>query len=84
MNKMISTPFDCARRMFITLLSSHKISYKFSCNFIDLSITDVSKKIGERAVVADVDGQLWDMHRPLETDCTLKLLHFCEVDIATN
>jgi len=30
----------------------------------------------DRSVLALVDGELWDMHRPLTKDCTVKLLHF--------
>lgn len=29
----------------------------------------------ERSIVAEVDGQVWDMHRPLEDNCTLRLLN---------
>ena len=32
----------------------------------------------KQSVVAEVNGELWDMHRPLETDCSLKFLHFKE------
>jgi len=31
--------------------------------------------LAARSVVAEVNGQLWDMHRPLEYDCTLRFLH---------
>lgn len=34
----------------------------------------------ERSVYAKVDDQIWDMHRPLEQDCTLTLHHFKEED----
>ena len=33
-----------------------------------------------RSALALVNGQLWDMHRPLEEDCTLELLHFHQDD----
>lgn len=29
----------------------------------------------KRSAVAEVDGEVWDMHRPLPSNCTLKLLH---------
>ncbi len=29
----------------------------------------------KRSVVAEVNGQIWDVHRPIEDDCTLKLIH---------
>lgn len=36
-----------------------------------------------RSALAMVDGtKLWDMHRPLESDCELQLLHFKEEDPA--
>lgn len=37
--------------------------------------TDLSELHVNRSIVAEVNGQLWDMHRPLEDNCTLKFLH---------
>ncbi|KAJ8667358.1 hypothetical protein QAD02_009020 [Eretmocerus hayati] len=34
----------------------------------------VSETVQENAAIALVDDQVWDMHRPFEKDCTLKLL----------
>lgn len=34
----------------------------------------------KRSVLALVNGQPWDLHRPLEEDCELQLLHFREAD----
>ena len=36
----------------------------------------ISKSLFERIVIAEVDGELWDMERPLEKSCRLKLLDF--------
>jgi threonyl-tRNA synthetase len=36
----------------------------------------ISKSLFERVVIAKVDGQLWDLERPLENDCKLELLDF--------
>lgn len=36
----------------------------------------ISKSLFERIVVAEVDGELWDLERPLEKSCRLKLLDF--------
>lgn len=36
----------------------------------------ISKSLGKKTVVAKVDGQVWDLFRPLEGDCTLQLLSF--------
>jgi len=45
---------------------------------------NICQHIGEflmdRSALALVNGQLWDMHRPLEEDCTVKLLHFHSED----
>jgi large subunit ribosomal protein L39 len=37
--------------------------------------SDISEMLLKRSAVAEVDGELWDLHRPLEEACTLKLLH---------
>jgi len=36
----------------------------------------LSEMLTERSALALVNDQLWDMNRPLEEDCTVKLLHF--------
>lgn len=36
----------------------------------------ISKSLFERVVIARVNGQLWDLERPLENDCKLELLDF--------
>jgi len=36
----------------------------------------LSSMLMDRSALALVNDQLWDMHRPLEEDCTVKLLHF--------
>lgn len=37
---------------------------------------DVSKSLADRVVIAKVDGELWDLERPLEKSCKLELLDF--------
>lgn len=37
---------------------------------------DISKSLSERLVIAKVDGELWDLERPLEKSCKLELLDF--------
>ncbi|KAJ7058562.1 hypothetical protein C8F01DRAFT_990680 [Mycena amicta] len=37
---------------------------------------DLSKSLSERVVIAKVDGELWDLERPLEASCKLELLDF--------
>ncbi|XP_063268622.1 threonine--tRNA ligase 2, cytoplasmic isoform X2 [Prinia subflava] len=36
----------------------------------------ISKMLASNAVIAKVNGELWDLDRPLEGDCTLELLTF--------
>lgn len=36
----------------------------------------ISKGMAENVVIAKVDGQLWDLERPLEASCRLELLKF--------
>lgn len=36
----------------------------------------ISKGLAENVVIAKVDGQLWDLERPLESSCRLELLKF--------
>ena len=35
---------------------------------------DLAKSLADRAVIAEVDGQLWDLTRPLEKSCKLAIL----------
>ncbi|KAK3677389.1 threonyl-tRNA synthetase [Recurvomyces mirabilis] len=37
---------------------------------------EISKSLFERTVIAQVDGELWDLERPLEKSCKLELLDF--------
>ncbi|KAK4542418.1 hypothetical protein LTR36_006875 [Oleoguttula mirabilis] len=37
---------------------------------------EISKSLFERTVIARVDGELWDLERPLEKSCKLELLDF--------
>ncbi|KAF9011877.1 tars protein [Cyathus striatus] len=37
---------------------------------------EISKPLSERVVIAKVDGDLWDLERPLEKSCKLQLLDF--------
>jgi len=38
--------------------------------------TGISKKLGQNAIVAKVDGEVWDMFRPIEGDCSLEICDF--------
>ena len=38
----------------------------------------ISKGLAEASVIAKVNGNGWDMKRPLEGDCTLELIKFTD------
>jgi threonyl-tRNA synthetase len=37
---------------------------------------DISSGLAKKVVVAEVDGKSWDLARPLEEDCVIKLFSF--------
>jgi threonyl-tRNA synthetase len=39
---------------------------------------ELSKSLYERTVISEVDGELWDLDRPLERSCSLKFIDFAE------
>jgi threonyl-tRNA synthetase len=41
---------------------------------------EISAGLAKKVVVADVDGQSWDLVRPLEGDCSLKLFSFDDAE----
>ena len=42
---------------------------------------DLSEAVLQRAALAEVDGQPWDMHRPISAEsCTLRYLYFRDPD----
>ena len=43
-------------------------------------ISDISQVAIDRSALALVDGNPWDMHRPLQEECSLELLHFHDRD----
>lgn len=43
-------------------------------------INEINAKLLNRAIVARVNGTLWDLKRPLQTDCTLELVTFDDKD----
>jgi len=40
----------------------------------------ISKGLADNTVVAKVDGEVWDLDRPLEKSCSLQLLKFDDED----
>ena len=47
----------------------------FTCD-----IVDIAELLMQRSVIALVNGEPWDMHRPLTQDCDLQFLHFKDED----
>lgn len=62
------TPEECS------LLMNKGLSTPFNCAM------HVQELLMTRSVVALVNGQPWDMHRPLNEDCELGFLHFKDED----
>ena len=52
---------------------SHRDVYNSKCSTLS---PDLSGMLLDRSALALVNGQLWDLHRPLVEDCTVELLHF--------
>ncbi|KAG1681234.1 39S ribosomal protein L39, mitochondrial [Nymphon striatum] len=57
-----------------TLIMNKNLSTPYNCSM------HMSEMLTKRSVVALVNGKPWDMHRPIEEDCELQLLHFREID----
>lgn len=45
-------------------------------NKINSLYVDMKSNIKTLAALALVNGEVWDMHRPLESDCSLEFLKF--------
>ena len=59
----------------VVLLMNKNMSTPFNC------AQHIHEMYTVRSVVAEIDDNvLWDMHRPLETNCTLRFRHFIEDD----
>ncbi|KAI5732847.1 hypothetical protein M8J76_004797 [Diaphorina citri] len=57
------------------LIMNKNLSTPYNC------AQHMSEMLCDRSVLALIDGvKLWDMHRPLESDCELQLLHFYDSD----
>ena len=73
MNKALSTPFNVAQRMCTNFWS-------YSCSKKKINISDISEVAVDRSALALVNGNPWDMHRPLQEECSLELIHFHDRD----
>nr|SVE73701.1 EOG090X0A3R [Daphnia atkinsoni] len=58
----------------ITLVMNKGVSTPYNC------AQHINEQLLKRSVVAEINGELWDMHRPISSDCTLKLLHMKQED----
>ncbi|KAI7745127.1 hypothetical protein M8C21_022038 [Ambrosia artemisiifolia] len=60
----------------ITLLDGTvKEGKKWETTPLDIA-KELSKSLANSALISQVDGVLWDMSRPLESDCQLKIFNF--------
>lgn len=58
---------------------SEKPGIKNATTPLDIA-TSISKSLAKKTIVAKVDGEVWDLNRPLEGDCALQLLSFDDPD----
>lgn len=54
----------------VTLMMNKNVSTPFNCAM------HMQEFLCQRSVLAEVNGELWDMHRPLKENCELRLLNF--------
>ncbi len=54
---------------------STKPGVKHVTNPLDIAVS-ISKSLAKKVLVASVDGKPWDLFRPLEGDCSIKLHTF--------
>jgi len=73
MNKHLSTPHNCAMRKSICSYNDN-VSYSFGLSL------DINESVVQHSALALVNGQPWDMHRPLTEDCSLKFLFYTDAD----
>jgi len=52
---------------------SVKNATSFETSPMDIA-RDIAKSLADKAVIAEVDGHLWDLTRPLEKSCRLAIL----------
>ncbi|MES1904292.1 MAG: hypothetical protein MHPSP_000069 [Paramarteilia canceri] len=71
--KLLSKPIS------VTLPDGKIISAK---SFFDSPVTLLksinNKKLAKEAIISKVNGKLWDLEKPLETDCSLEILDFTD------
>ena len=65
--------------MEITLKDGKSISVEQGAKPIDIA-SKLSYKLKKTALAAKVDGELWDLMRPIEKDCELEILTFDDAE----
>ena len=65
--------------MEITLKDGKSISVEQGAKPIDIA-SKLSNKLKKTALAAKVDGELWDLMRPIEKDCELEILTFDDAE----
>lgn len=62
-------------------MNSFSLKTRTCLTNVPMCIVDMSEMLMQRSALALIDDTtLWDMHRPLEADCHLQLLHFRDAD----
>ena len=56
-----------------------KAGVRFATTPYDIAMS-IHKKLAQNALVAKVDGEFWDMRRPLEGDCALQMFTFDDAE----
>ena len=59
--------------LIITLPDNSKKSYEKYVTSFEIA-NDISSKLASEAFVSYVNGELWDLARPIETDSTVSIL----------
>jgi len=92
MNRDLSTPFDCARHIHDMLASRSVVAEIRYENTNTESKADVVEPKNSDGIVTSEEQEtalskvredrplLWDMHRPISSDCRIKFRHFTDDD----
>ncbi|XP_042280534.1 threonine--tRNA ligase 1, cytoplasmic-like [Thunnus albacares] len=64
----------------VELPDGHKVTGKAWVTTPYQLACDISQGLADNAVISRVNGELWDLDRPLEQDCSLEILRFDNED----
>lgn len=77
----LTTPYQVACDIRLVLVHrGRSTSMWFALNPSCLVHLSCSQGLADNAVISRVNGDLWDLDRPLEGDCSLELLRFDDDD----